>query len=125
MAASRPETPAVTAAGGPVLAFLADGEEYALPIARLVEVIRYRAPTTVPGAGEAVEGILPHRGRMVTLVNLRRRLGLPPRPPGTGAHVIVAAVNGEWHGLVVDTVVRVVPGHHRIVDLESIVGAGA
>jgi purine-binding chemotaxis protein CheW len=125
MAALPPETPAVAAAEGPALAFLAGGEEYALPIASLVEVIRYRAPTTIPGAGEAIEGILPHRGRMVTLVNLRRRFGLPPRPPGSGAQVIVAAVNGEWHGLVVDTVVRVVSGHQRTVELESLVGAGA
>ena len=125
MAGLPPEAVATPPGGGRWLAFLADGREYALPIGRLVEVIRYRAPTRIPGAGEAIEGILPHRGRMVTLVDLRRRLGLPPRPSGAGAHVIVAAVDGEWHGLVVDAVVRVVEGHDRIVDLESVVGAAA
>ncbi len=119
-----PPDPAPTPpAGGPWLAFVADGQEYALPIDALVEVIRYRTPTMVPGVSPAVEGILPHRGRMVTLVDLRRSLGLTPRSPGSGARVIVAASGGEWHGVVVDEVVRVVGRHDRILDLETVLGA--
>jgi len=110
-------------AGGPWLAFVADGKEFALPIGELVEVIRYRTPTMVPGVSPAVEGILPHRGRMVTLVDLRRSLGLTPRTPGAGARVIIAASGGEWHGVVVDDVVRVVGRHEHILDLQAVLGA--
>jgi purine-binding chemotaxis protein CheW len=123
MSARLPDPRRAPPTGGPLLAFLADGREYALPIAGLLEVIRYRHPTPIPGAGVAIEGILPHRGRMITLVDVRRCLGLSPRPGGAAARVIVAAVEGEWHGLVVDAVVRVVGAHDQVLHAETLVGA--
>jgi purine-binding chemotaxis protein CheW len=91
-----------------LLIFAIGAGQFAIPIQRVVEIVAHLVPTPVPGADPSVEGILPIRGRMVTLVDARRRLGLPPREgPGRASKVIVVDDRGERVGLVVDAVVRV------------------
>jgi purine-binding chemotaxis protein CheW len=87
--------------------FQAAGQALALPLLTVVEVVPFRPPTPVPWIDRAVLGLLPLRGRMVTLVDLRSRLGLPPRPPGGRAQVIIVETPGGLVGLVVDAVTRV------------------
>ncbi|MFQ5878092.1 MAG: chemotaxis protein CheW [Acidobacteriota bacterium] len=90
-----------------LLIFRLGGQEFGIPLDSIVEIIRHRPPTPVPGAGGAVEGILALRGRMVTVFDARRRLGLEPRAGGGGARVIVLDDRGELVGLVVDGEARV------------------
>lgn len=90
-----------------LLIFAIGGQEFAVPIEPIVEIVRHRPPTPVPGADPSVEGILPLRGRMVTVIDARRRLGLGGRERSGGAQVIVMDDAGEWVGLVVDAVARV------------------
>jgi purine-binding chemotaxis protein CheW len=86
------------------------GREFAVPLARVVEVSRYIAPTPVPWRDPAVAGILPRRGRMVTVVDARVRLGLPPRAEGETAQVIILDAGADgYFGLVVDRVMGVAP----------------
>lgn len=90
-----------------VLIFVIEGREYALPLEAIAEVIDDRAPTTVPGARPDILGILPWRGRMVTILDGRARLGLPTRDPEAGARLIIVRHEGEWTALLVDRVSRV------------------
>lgn len=98
-------------AAGPArfLIFTLDTQEYALPLATVVEVAAYRPPTPVPGADDTVQGITPLRGRMVTVIDTRRRLGLARRGGGGSAKLIVVREGEELVGFEVDTVIRVVP----------------
>jgi purine-binding chemotaxis protein CheW len=96
-----------------ILVFTLDGQEYGVALGSVVEIIRHRPMTPVPGANPAIEGILPFRGRMVTLFCARRRLGLPARPAGPSGRVIVLDDEGELAGLIVDTVARVTAGSER------------
>jgi purine-binding chemotaxis protein CheW len=111
MAALSPETSDGGAAAGHgsdrVLLFTVDGRELAVPIGSVLEIIGHRGAASVPRADPAVEGILPLRGRMVTVVDVRRGLGLPSRPVGSKAEVIVIDSSGDLLGLVVDAVTRV------------------
>jgi len=91
------------------LIFMLEAQEYGLPLDAVVEVAAYRRPTPVPGADEAVEGITPLRGRMLTVIDTRRRLGLGPRAGGGLAKMIVVREAEELVGLVVDAVIRVAP----------------
>jgi purine-binding chemotaxis protein CheW len=95
--------------GGPerVLLFRVGGRDLAVPIGPVLEIISHRGATQVPRADPALEGILPFRGRMLTIVDVRRRLGLPPRDAGSKAQVIVIESSGDLLGLVVDLVRRV------------------
>jgi len=49
-------------------------------VSRVQEVLRYQTMTQVPLASSVVEGLINLRGRIVTAIDLRRRIQLPPRP---------------------------------------------
>jgi purine-binding chemotaxis protein CheW len=105
-AETKPE-PTLTGGTGPLIVFRAGNMVLALPLAPVLEVASFRAPTPVPFVDRAVLGLLPLRGRMVTLVDARTRMGLPPQPAGGVAQVIVVEIAAGLAGLVVDAVTRV------------------
>jgi len=110
MDTSSPEPSLETGRSSParsVLAFTIESREFALPLAPIVEITRYRVATPVPHIEPAIEGILPLRGRMMTLLDVRRYLSRPPRVAGSSAQVIVVESAGDLLGLVVDSVSRV------------------
>lgn len=90
--------------------FVVGTEHLALPIASVREVARVPPITGVPGAPRAVRGIIALHGRIVTVIDLRRRLELPDPPPGEAARVLMVPLGEEDVALLVDAVTRI----HRI-----------
>ena len=87
-----------------------------VPVERVQEVLRAQPITPVPMAHEHVEGLLNMRGQIVTALNLRARLGLPPRAPDAPtANVIVLTEDGPL-SLVVDALGDVVPVHEGLFE---------
>jgi len=100
-----------------LITFRLDGEEFALPIAAVREVIRVGEITRVPQAPAHVRGITNLRGRIVPVVELRTRLGLAPLVPTPKARIIVAETEGRLLGLLVDEVAQVLKlAADRVVD---------
>src|SRR5262245_13923818 len=99
----QPEIPPV-ADPGRVLVFTIDGRELAVPIGAVVEIRAHRGATELPRPLPGIEGVLPVRGRMVTILDLRHRLGLSPPAPSARQKVVVLDSNGDRLGLVVDGV---------------------
>jgi purine-binding chemotaxis protein CheW len=62
--------------------FFLDGLFFGVPVQQVQEVIRYQELTRVPLAAPEVSGLINLRGQIVTAIDLRRRLSLPPRPEG-------------------------------------------
>jgi len=91
-----------------VLTFALAGEQYAVNIERIVEIVRPRAATRVPNAGANVVGIISLRGLIVTVVDVRAKLHHPSAAIGHDARVIVVEHGGETLGFQVDRVLRVV-----------------
>ena len=60
--------------------FYLDGLFFGVEVQQVQEVIRYQEMTHVPLAPNVVEGLINLRGQIVTAIDLRRRLELPPRP---------------------------------------------
>ncbi len=60
--------------------------------------------TRVPLAPSEVAGSLNLRGRIVTAIDFRIRLGLGPRPEGEEGMNVVVEIDGEPYSLIVDTV---------------------
>lgn len=87
------------------LTFQLDGQAYAAPLVQVSEVIRVGEVTPVPGAAADLLGIRHLRGRVVPVLDGRRRLGLPPRDGDTDS-VRVVMLNHASHavGLRVDAV---------------------
>ena len=67
-------------------------------------LFRSQTITRIPLAPVEVAGSLNLRGRIVTAVDLRRRLRLPPAPPGTPRMSVVTEQGGELYALLVDQV---------------------
>ena len=77
---------------------------FGLPIERVQDVFKPARITRVPLAGPDIAGVLNLRGRIVTAIELRSRLGLGARDPGRLAMAIGIELRGELFGLLVDTV---------------------
>lgn len=88
------------------LSFRLDGQLYATALAQVIEVIRTGELTPVPGAAPDLLGIRLLRGRIVPVLDGRRRLGLPANPEVDGADErIVMLVHGSHQvGLRVDAI---------------------
>jgi purine-binding chemotaxis protein CheW len=92
-----------------LLMFAMAGEQYAIDIERIAEIINPRKPTPVPNAPPAVVGIISLRGTIVTMLDLRRELGHDPGyTAGPETRTIVVEDRGGLAGFVVDRVLRVV-----------------
>jgi purine-binding chemotaxis protein CheW len=96
------------ATSGQLATFRLDGDLYGVEVEHVQEVLRSQGLTRVPLAPPAVAGLINLRGQVVTAIELRERLGRPPRPAGTDAVVIVVRLHGEAVSLLVDSIADVV-----------------
>lgn len=80
---------------------------YGLPILAVQEVLRDTDIEPVPGASQQVLGVLNLRGNVVTVLDLRVRLGLPPTPATADSRIVIVEHAGESFGLSVDRVADV------------------
>jgi purine-binding chemotaxis protein CheW len=95
--------------------FVVAGQMFGLPIARVQDVFKPARITRVPLAAPEIAGVLNLRGRIVTTIDMRRRLGVEPRDEGAAPMAIGIEANGESFGLLVDAVGEVlkVPASDR------------
>jgi purine-binding chemotaxis protein CheW len=77
---------------------------FGLPISRVQDVFMPDRLTRVPLASPEIAGVLNLRGRIVTAIDMRRRLGLPPRQDGRPPMAVGIELKGESYGLLIDTV---------------------
>src|SRR5919206_1230790 len=77
---------------------------FGLPISRVQDVFMPDRMTRVPLAAPEIAGVLNLRGRIVTAIDMRRRLGLPPRDDNKPSMAVGIDLNGESYGLLIDTV---------------------
>ena len=90
------------------LIFRLQAHDYALPIGDVAEVLRMVALTPVPEAPAWLAGTANLRGRAIPVIDLRRRLGLPPEAPGLSTPIIVTHAAGRPVGLIADSVSEVI-----------------
>jgi purine-binding chemotaxis protein CheW len=85
------------------------GQGCAVPVLAVRDVLGPQAITRIPLAPPEIAGSLNLRGRIVTAVDLRLRLGLPPRAPDAAPMSVVVEQAGELYSLQVDEVGEVLP----------------
>lgn len=93
------------------LCFRLAGEECAIGILRVREIIEYDTVTNVPGMPPWVRGVMNLRGGVVPVIDLAVKFGLPPSPVTNRTCIVIAevALDGEpaVMGIVVDAVSQV------------------
>src|SRR5688500_4488753 len=80
------------------------GEGYAIEISTIQEIIRMQPITRIPNGPGWIEGVTNLRGRVIPVLDLRRRLGLPAGEVTRRCRIVVAELGGHTLGLVVDAV---------------------
>lgn len=85
--------------------FVIAGQSFGIPVLQVQDVLGPQKITRVPLAPKEVAGSLNLRGRIVTAIDVRRRLELPPREGADSQQMsIVVDYNGEFYSLIVDQV---------------------
>ena len=99
-----------------LVTFLLAGDEFGFYIGKVQEIIRYSAMriTAIPNSPPFVEGVINLRGRLVPVVDLRKRFGFKEDELDQTSRIMIVAVGGRTIGLIVDAVVEVV----RVATLE-------
>jgi purine-binding chemotaxis protein CheW len=92
-----------------VLTLTVGGQLCGVPVLLVRDVLGTQSITPIPLAPVEIEGAMNLRGRIVTAVDLRRRLGLPPREAGAEPMSIVVEHGGELYSMLADAVGDVVP----------------
>ena len=77
---------------------------FGVDVLRVQEVLRFQQMTHVPRAPEVIEGLINLRGQIVTAIDLRRRLGLPPRTGGQVPTNMVIRTDDGAVSLLVDEI---------------------
>ena len=90
-----------------LVTFSTGDEEFGVDILRVQEIIRTMAITKVPKAPEFVEGVINLRGKVIPIIDLRRRFGLQSKAHDKHTRIIVIEINTMIVGFVVDSVSEV------------------
>jgi purine-binding chemotaxis protein CheW len=105
-----------------LVVFSLGDEEYALPITRVQEIIRYSEPRAVSSELPWIRGVISLRGKIVPVCDLAARLGLTSERPQSAKIVIVDTESGTA-GVIVDDVEEVMTVDPS--QLDTVPAAGA
>ncbi|MBZ5521822.1 MAG: chemotaxis protein CheW [Acidobacteriia bacterium] len=86
-----------------IVGFRIGPESFGVPISLVHEIVRVPDITSVPDAPEYVEGVINLRGRIIPVVDLRKRFKEPKITTNRKNRIIVVEVERKMVGLIVDT----------------------
>jgi purine-binding chemotaxis protein CheW len=120
--------------GGKFLTFFLAGEEYGIEILSVHEIIGMLPITSVPGTPGYICGIVNLRGKIIPIIDLRRKFGMESKAQTAETCIIVVNVQGVEVGIVVDRVSEVIniaagdieppPSFGKDVNTDYILGIG-
>ena len=120
--------------GGKYLTFYLGSEEYGLEILKVQEIIGLMDITPLPGTPEAILGVINLRGKVIPVMDLRRKFSMDDVEHTKETCIIVVKIEGVEMGIVVDRVSEVAdiasadiedaPAFGASVDVEYILGIG-
>jgi purine-binding chemotaxis protein CheW len=102
--------------------FFLDNEKYGIKVMQVQEVLRLTEIAPVPGAPHYVLGIINLRGNVVTVIDSRKRFGLPDKEPDDATRIVIIEAGDNVVGILVDSVAEVVD--LRASEIESAPNVG-
>jgi purine-binding chemotaxis protein CheW len=100
-----------------IVGFRIGRETFGVPIAMVHEIVRMPEITSVPDSPGYVEGVINLRGKIVSVVDLRKRFGEKEIIANKKNRILVAEVEGKMVGLIVDAASEVLKIPENEVDL--------
>jgi purine-binding chemotaxis protein CheW len=105
-----------TTAKGQYLTFFVAGEEYAIGILRIKEIIEFSGATRVPGTPSSVVGVINLRGRVVPVVDLAKKFGSPATVITARSCAVIVELEREHDRLVTGLVADAV---HEVIEMSD------
>ena len=90
-----------------LVSFNIGSEEFGVDILKVQEINRMVEITRVPQAPHFVEGVINLRGKVIPIIDLRKRFGLDVREYDKNTRIVVVDINGTIMGMIVDAVSEV------------------
>ncbi|WP_420559433.1 chemotaxis protein CheW [Tepidicaulis sp.] len=114
--ASRKKAAAAVSSAGmsEYITVVIEDQLFGIPVPRVHDVFMPQSMTRVPLSAPEVAGVLNLRGRIVTAIDMRRRLGLQSRDRSAGCMAVGVEHRGESYGLIIDSVGEVL----RVADAD-------
>jgi purine-binding chemotaxis protein CheW len=100
-----------------IVGFRIGRETFGVPISLVHEIVRVPDITSVPDSPGYVEGVINLRGKIVSVVDLRKRFGEKEITANKKNRILVAEVSGKMVGLIVDAASEVIKIPDHEVDL--------
>jgi purine-binding chemotaxis protein CheW len=119
-----PTDPAALTDERQLVVFHLGAELYGVDISRVHEIIRLQTVTRVPRTAAFVEGVINLRGKVIPVVDLRRRFGLPSEEHTRASRIVVVEIGDQVVGVVVDGVSEVLRVSGSTIEPPSPVVAG-
>lgn len=91
-----------------IVGFKVGRETYGVPITSLHEIVRVPEITAVPDAPDYMEGVISLRGKIVSVLDLRKRLGETQIVSHRRNRILVLEHHGRLSGLIVDSATEVI-----------------
>ena len=98
------KTEAVEGAVSEYVTAMIGGQLFGLPISRVQDVFLPERVSRVPLASREIAGVLNLRGRIVTVIDMRARLGVPKNEEGKPPMAVGVDLRGESYGLLIDQI---------------------
>ncbi|NOZ76311.1 MAG: chemotaxis protein CheW [Euryarchaeota archaeon] len=90
-----------------LVVFSLGDEEFGVDIKSVREIIKMTEITRVPNSPEFVEGVINLRGQITTVIDLRKRLDIPPRERDEDTRIVIVDLEKTTVGMIVDSVSEV------------------
>lgn len=99
-----------------LVTFKIENEEFGVDILTVQEINRMMNITRIPNAPDFVEGVINLRGKIVPVVDLRKRLSFPRKEYDKNTRIIVVELDGITLGFIVDSVSEVLRLPQSVVE---------
>jgi purine-binding chemotaxis protein CheW len=90
-----------------IVVFELGAEHFGVEISRVESIIKMQAITRLPHTPDFIEGITNLRGKVLPVMDLRKRFGLPPQQADKNSRIIVVNLDQTEVGMIVDEVSEV------------------
>lgn len=109
-----------------IVHFFISGDDYAVPIESVKEIIYAKTIRPLPGAVSGIEGMIDLRGRVIPVIDLRKKLKMNASEYGSAQHILIVEVRRQKLGLIVDRVVEVMAiGESQIQNMKPVLDKNA
>ncbi len=104
-----------------VVVFQIGTEEYGIDIKNVFEIIQMQEITKIPQASKMIEGVINLRGRVIPIIDLKRKFGYQSSVIGQNSRIIITDIGEQAVGIIIDEVSEVISIDEEAIELPNVI----